>query len=158
MIGPKCIHCKKQRYHHNGRTLACPIGKRHRILGFTQYSKEHRFEAKEKSTGGSSESRKDRKVRREVKSGPCAACGTMGTDWNPVDPAHIRTFKVSQSDHPANMIPLCRSCHHTQHVDGWSTFLENNPSVMKLLESMGWEIVWHPMDMDKLLFTHPEVK
>jgi hypothetical protein len=156
MIGPKCIHCKKNLVHHS-KSKACPVGKKHRLLGFIRYSQETRFEAKEPKARGSAESRKDREVRREVKSNPCCACGTRGTDWNPVDPAHIRTFKVTQSDHPANMIPLCRDCHRTQHSDGWAVFLANNQNVAQRLMDLGWDFTDHPFEPGKLILTHPEV-
>ena len=156
MIGPRCIHCKYQRHWHRINDMACPEGKK-RGGGFLSFSETNRFQPREKSRGGASEGRKDRTQRRLTKSQPCCACGTKGTDWNPVDPAHIRTFKVTQSDHPANMIPLCRECHRTQHNDGWDLFLNNNPSAMTLLIQMGWEIDCHPFQPGKLIMNHPEV-
>lgn len=157
MIGPRCIHCKKQRDHHRASNMACPVGKRNRELGFTQFHAENRFEAKEPARGGASEKRKDRATRRATKAEPCCACGTRGTDWNPVDPAHIRTFKVTQSDHPAGMIPLCRQCHRTQHQDGWGIFLRQNPDVVDRLESMGWRIHEDPFHVGRVILSHPEV-
>lgn len=157
MIGPKCVLCKKQRHLHNAARLACPIGKRHRVYGFTRFHPENRFEAKEPKPKPGSEARKDRKVRREVKSHPCCACGTRGTDWNPVDPAHIRTFKVTQSDHPANLIPLCRDCHRTQHSEGWAEFIRARPSVGYLLETMGWVFHLDPFNEQRVILVHPEI-
>lgn len=157
MIGPKCQLCKRQRHHHEEKTLSCPIGKKSRVYGFSGFHVENRFKGKEKSAGGASEKRKDRKVRREVKSNPCCACGTKGTDWNPVDPAHIKTFKVSQSDHPANMIPLCRNCHREQHSFGWFLFLANYPHVSFRLSDMGWRMDYDPFADGRIIFTHAEI-
>lgn len=106
----------------------------------------------------SSRKRKNVKLRRALKQLPCVACGTLGTDWNPVDPAHIRTFKVTQSDHPANVVSLCRDCHKTQHKEGWEAFLANNPVVWDLLLSVGWDITQHPFQAGKLIMAHPEIE
>lgn len=157
MIGPKCNNCGRQRRHHKPGNLACPTGKKYRNIGFASFSEKARFEAKEKSTGGASESRKDRKVRRTVKSNPCAACGTKGTDWNPVDPAHIRTFNVTQSDHPSAMIPLCRNCHRMQGAEGWGYFIGCFPHIADLLDSMGWIITPDPFSRTRVVLFHPEV-
>jgi len=100
---------------------------------------------------------KDKRLRRALKQELCCACGTAGTDFNPVDPAHVRTFKVTQSDHPANIIPLCRHCHRLQHSEGWDSFLRSHPPVLQLLEHMGWEISLHPFQKGKLILSHPEV-
>jgi hypothetical protein len=105
-----------------------------------------------------SEKRKNVKLRRNLKRLPCVACGTMGTDWNPVDPAHIRTFKVTQSDHPANLISLCRECHREQHKDGWFTFLTSHPIVAQTLDRMGWEISEDPFQKGRVILTHREVR
>lgn len=105
----------------------------------------------------SSARRKNVKLRRSLKKLPCLACGIMGTDFNPVDPAHVKTFKVSQSDHPANIISLCRQCHMFQHK-GWKDFLNWAPHVGTLLCEMGWDISQHPFDKNKLILCHPEVK
>ena len=156
MIGAKCIHCKKQDHHHNTKTRACPVGKRVRILGFCEYHPTQKFEAKKPKTSRASEGRKDRETRREVKSNPCLACGTRGSDWNPVDPAHIRTFKVTQSDHPANLISLCRTCHKLQH-EGWSYFIASYPHVLDKMVEMGWTIWADPFMPDKFHFSHPEI-
>lgn len=160
MIGPKCIHCKKQLHYHAVKSNACPVGKRRRSLGFVSYQEFHTtqaFEAKEKSKGGAAESRKDREVRRAVNSNPCCACGTRGTDWNPVDPAHIRTFKVTQSDHPANMIPLCRECHRLQHSEGWAYMLSAFPGVYRTIHALGWSIALDPFQPGRFIFSHPEI-
>ena len=98
----------------------------------------------------SSESRKNRELRNELKTKPCVVCGRL-----PSDPCHIKTFKVSQSDHPLNMISLCRM-HHIEQHKSWADFLRKYPHVQKLLESMGWEVI------DKVdggvYLVHPEIK
>ena len=105
-----------------------------------------------------SEKRKNTILRKSMKALSCCACGSRGTDWNPVDPCHVRTFKVTQSDDPANIIPMCRSCHTTQHRDGWDLFLKNNHHVGLLLEEKGWEFSTHPFQPGKLIMTHKDIK
>jgi len=99
-----------------------------------------------------SRKRKNVKLRRELKSLPCVICGST-----PSDPCHVRTFKVTQSDHPANIISMCRTHHQEQHRVGWTEFLDKYPKVTTLLQFMGWEIAWHPFHAGKLIMTHPEV-
>ncbi len=162
MIGPKCQLCRKQAYHHRAKDKACPIGR----VGTSTWNEKQFFTPRvPKSRAsrlspvakrGGSEKRKDRKVRRAVKANPCCACGTKGDDFNPVDPAHIRTFKVTQCDLAVNQISLCRQCHTFQHK-GWRDFLEAYPHVWDLLTSMGWHVARHPFDPSKIVFSHPEV-
>lgn len=156
MIGPKCVHCGKQRKHHSAHNLACPEGKRY-SLGYSHFSHKTKFEAKMKSTGGAAEKRKDRKVRRAVKSEPCCACGTMGTDWNPVDPAHIRTWKVTQSDDPRNLIPLCRTCHQLQHREGWFYMMDSYSGVERAIYERGWRADLDPFKPGRFILSHPEI-
>lgn len=153
MIGPKCQRCKRQRKDHFPGHLFCPVGRK----TIAEYDRDSVFQAKEPKPRGGSEKRKDRGVRRAVKSQPCCACGTKGTDWNPVDPAHVKTFKVSQSDHPANLIPLCRTCHSLQHAEGWGYFLSLYGHVGALLLQMGWSITPDPFGTVKVYLEHPEV-
>jgi len=157
VIGPKCIHCKKQLLHHN-KAKACPVGKRHRLIGFTQFSSTTKFEGKEPKHQRGSESRKDYNVRKETKAEPCCACGTRGTDWNPVDPAHLRTWNVTQSDHPSAMIPLCRECHKLQHREGWDYMISAFPGVAQAIDERDWTVTPHPFQKGKLILTHPEIK
>jgi hypothetical protein len=35
---PKCVSCGKPKNEHQSKTTACPIGSKHRVLGYTQYS------------------------------------------------------------------------------------------------------------------------
>lgn len=164
MIGRKCQNCGKQRHLHS--LARCPYGKRSngRYIQFLENQfftpkpppNNRRERIKKKAKRGGSEKRKDRVVRRAVKSNPCCACGTKGDDFNPVDTAHVRTFKVTQCDLAVNQISLCRQCHQFQHK-GWRDFLEAYPHVWDLLTSMGWHVVPHPFDSSKVLFSHPEV-
>jgi len=98
-----------------------------------------------------SEDRKNRQLRNELKTKPCVACGKV-----PSDAAHIRSFRISQSDHPANVTSLCRKCHQNQHHLGWARFLNLHPHVRKLLESMGWEIT-EKLDGVGVYLSHPDV-
>jgi hypothetical protein len=102
--------------------------------------------------------RKNTKLRKALKDEPCLACGQIpGDSFNPIDPAHVRTFKVTQSDHPSNILSLCRRCHRFQSK-GWKAFLNKYPKVRARLEEMGWCIDCHPFDQSKVILTHPEVK
>ena len=47
----KCIHCKKLRDYHHARTFACPIGKRHRTLGYLGFSDTQFFTVKDGKKG-----------------------------------------------------------------------------------------------------------
>ena len=106
----------------------------------------------------SSIKRKNTILRRARKVEPCLACGQVpGNAFNPIDPAHLRTFKVTQSDNPKNIISLCRRCHVDQGKS-WGDFLRKHPHVRAHLESIGWEIVNHPFENGKVILVHPEVK
>jgi hypothetical protein len=157
VIGPKCVHCKKQKHHHSSLNDACPVGKRSRDFGYWEFSDVQFFEAKEKSKGGAAEARKDRKVRRATKAEPCCACGTKGSDFNPVDPAHLRTWKVTQSDHPSNMIPLCRECHRLQHREGWLYMIMEFGGVSSAIVERGWNVSVDPFDKKRAILSHPEI-
>lgn len=101
---------------------------------------------------------KSRKNRLKVKSNPCCVCGyPPGNQLNPVDPCHVRSFKVTQSDHPNGMIPMCRIHHDRQHKVGWAHFFRLYPNVKVILMKMGWEISEHPFQKGKLIFAHPEI-
>jgi len=43
---PRCKHCGKLLADHNGKTRACPLGEKHRTIGYTQYSAKTVFEPK----------------------------------------------------------------------------------------------------------------
>ena len=104
-----------------------------------------------------SSKRKNTILRRSLKKLPCDACGVMGTDFNPIDPCHIRTWKVTQSDHPANVISMCRRCHQWQHNNGWNALFNLRPHIKTLLMEKGWQITKHPFQ-DSVILTHPEIK
>lgn len=101
--------------------------------------------------------RKNIKLRRSLKRLPCVACGTMGSDFNPIDPAHIRTFKVTQSDHPANITSLCRLCHNLQHREGWWGLMCAYPGVQEVLTQKGWDISENPFKRGSVILVHPEI-
>jgi hypothetical protein len=42
----RCKHCGNLKEDHNGKTKACPIGQKHRTVGFTQFSEKAVFEIK----------------------------------------------------------------------------------------------------------------
>lgn len=46
MVKVKCEFCKKSKDEHNAKTLACPIGQKHRVLGYTQYNKTNVYTPK----------------------------------------------------------------------------------------------------------------
>lgn len=152
-IGPRCALCKKQRQHHRASDKACPIGDVRRCT----WNEKQVFTPREPRKKEGSEKRKDRVTRRAVKADPCCACLRSGTDWNPVDPAHIRTFKVTQSDHPDNFIPLCRECHQLQHKEGWKTFIATRPNVGWKIQEQRWVFHLDPFNENRLILTHPEI-
>ncbi len=161
-IGPKCVKCKRQKHHHHPMTNGCPSGNVFIpfMIGsfFTPKPPRARSERiQPKAKRGGAESRKDRKVRQWTKSNPCCACLTKGSDFNPVDCAHIRTWKVTQSDHYANMVPLCRQCHRLQHDIGWGAFIADNANVRLYLEILGWTITKDPFSETRVVLSHPEV-
>jgi hypothetical protein len=43
---PKCKHCRKSAGEHNATTRACPLGRKLRTIGWSQWSALHRFEPK----------------------------------------------------------------------------------------------------------------
>lgn len=42
----RCIHCNKERIDHKGNTFNCPIGSKHRTVGYAQFHKERTFSPK----------------------------------------------------------------------------------------------------------------
>lgn len=42
----KCVHCGKPTTDHLAANLACPVGTKHRTIGYTQYHSHHHYEAK----------------------------------------------------------------------------------------------------------------
>jgi hypothetical protein len=154
-IGPKCQACGKQRKYHHYQTLHCPVGKRQRDVGYCNgYVVHHptnRFTPREKSRGGASEKRKDRKTRMAVKAEPCIVCGAKGCD-----PCHIKTFGASQSDHPDNLLPMCRKHHAEQHRLMWGRFIEKHPVVLIALIEKGWDVTRHPFDHSRVVLSHKE--
>lgn len=149
MIGPRCTHCKKQRSWHHERTNACPVGK----LSLEQFHESNTFQAREKSTGGASEKRKNRKVRREVKAEPCVACG-----GGHCDPCHIRGWKVSQCDDAFNLLPMCRLHHDEQHRTNWGYMAIAYAGVARALRERGWEFFKNPNTGELVLFNEKEVE
>lgn len=41
----KCRHCKKAQNNHSAADKSCPLGKKHKTLGYIQYSTKTKFEA-----------------------------------------------------------------------------------------------------------------
>lgn len=99
-----------------------------------------------------SRKRKNVKLRKALKEFPCMVCGSV-----PSDPCHIRTFKVSQSDHPENFLSMCRRHHAEQHARGWKFMIEKYERIANKIREQRWEITPHPFDHNKVILTHPEV-
>lgn len=38
IIDRRCIHCKKWKEYHRATDGGCPLGRKHRVLGYMQYS------------------------------------------------------------------------------------------------------------------------
>jgi hypothetical protein len=43
MHPPKCLHCRKVEADHSASSRSCPIGRRHRTLGYTQFGQTKFF-------------------------------------------------------------------------------------------------------------------
>ena len=43
---PKCALCKRERGDHQAKTLCCPLGQRHRTLGFTTFDPDQSYTEK----------------------------------------------------------------------------------------------------------------
>lgn len=43
---PKCKNCGKPRYNHRASDKACPVGRKHRSLGYTSYNHSSVYEPK----------------------------------------------------------------------------------------------------------------
>jgi len=48
----RCKHCNLWKDQHNSSNLACPIGSKHRTLGYTQYSETTKYESKQRKQRG----------------------------------------------------------------------------------------------------------
>ena len=72
----------------------------------------------------------------------CLACGTMGSDYNPLDPAHWLTkgSRPDLRDDPRNIMTLCRNCHMYEQEGNRINFAKKYPSVAKWLKDKGWEL------------------
>ncbi len=68
--------------------------------------------------------------------GQCDACGYSGI----VDRAHFRTRGSGAGWLDHEYCLLCRRCHVASGAQGWSKFIERNPSMEEVLEKKGWEI------------------
>lgn len=161
-IGPKCQLCGKSAKYHSAVYKLCPMGKRRRcpITLRIMYEDSHptnKFTPREPRKRGGSEKRKDRSVRRYVKLKPCAACGHPGSRINPIDPCHLRTWKVTQCDLEIAMIPLCRFHHQQSHLSGWGKFFDLYPHVLALVKSQGWDVTPDPFQHGRVILSHPEV-
>ena len=47
-LNVKCRYCGRRRDEHLAQTLHCPLGHKHRILGFTSYHRSQTYEPKKK--------------------------------------------------------------------------------------------------------------
>jgi hypothetical protein len=45
----RCLHCKKMHCEHNAKTRACPMGSKHRTLGYNQFHPTNVFKANARS-------------------------------------------------------------------------------------------------------------
>lgn len=76
---------------------------------------------------------------------------------NPIDPCHLRTWKVTQCDKEIAMIPMCRFHHAQSHVMGWGAFFDLFPKVYELVISQGWEVTPDPFQRGRVILSHKEV-
>lgn len=47
MAENKCVWCGRKKGEHRARTMNCPMGKKHRILGFTDFNPTEKFRQRE---------------------------------------------------------------------------------------------------------------
>lgn len=74
-----------------------------------------------------------------VKEQKCLGCGVFPTSGNPIEAAHVKlvvsgkTGRLLPRSHSGEAawgcVPLCRSCHLTQHEVGEDAFFEGNSPV-----------------------------
>lgn len=163
-IGPKCVKCRKQRGRHSHTELLCPTGSKYG----TPYHPTQTFQAKPspvrtskipaKKKRGGSEGRKDRATRRAVKAEPCW-CGQMpGDEYNPVDPAHLRSFKVSQCDAEFNLVSQCRRHHREQEAMGWLYMVTTYEKCKAVVSAKGWEFIVNESTWEWSMFNPAEVE
>jgi hypothetical protein len=68
--------------------------------------------------------------RRWLRKLPCAKCGHVGDDANPIVAAHVdhaggKGMATKVADR--HSLPLCNDCHTEQHRVGWMTFEKGLP-------------------------------
>lgn len=68
------------------------------------------------------------------KMGKCVACQIEGF----VDLHHLKTRKSGGTDHPSNLMELCRMCHSMLHQIGMTKFIGKFPYIKLLLDLKGW--------------------
>ena len=67
--------------------------------------------------------------KRWLRKLPCAACGHVRTNDNPIDAAHVDhagTKGAGTKTADRNCLPFCRRCH-TEQGRGWRTFEKRLP-------------------------------
>lgn len=85
---------------------------------------------------------KNKQLRESYYIMGCVICG-----YTPSDPSHVRSYASTLSDHPKNLVPLCRQHHSEQHQIGIMTFINKYDRYRAYLEKIGWEItdrLYHP--------------
>ncbi len=85
---------------------------------------------------------------KEIRADYCEACGKT-----PCDVAHIRSRGAGGGNQKWNLMPLCRSCHATQHNLGWKKFSDRHFRVFAYLMNSGWEFD----DMNKLIRSRRQI-
>ncbi len=68
----------------------------------------------------------------------CVATGELGVDLH-----HLISRGAFGSDHEANTLPLCRSCHQMVHQIGLVEFADKYPAVNYWLKNQGWKFSTH---------------
>lgn len=159
-IGAKCTLCGKQRKYHSSQSLRCPTGKRHRhhvsgVLWYSSFIPGSVFTPKLRPKGKQI-AKKAAKRKKPMPKGTkrnhtaaqkkhmaalrlegCCACGNMMN----TEVHHLRTRGSGGSNHPSNLIPLCRGCH-TGEPWAWhrsrKQFFGKFPHVIKRMFDMGW--------------------
>lgn len=83
---------------------------------------------------------------KHIRNLACAACGRFLCDA-----AHIRSKGAGGGDVLSNLIPLCRPHHIEQHAHGWVYMWSKYPSIKRVLQDKGWEVI-DEMGKEKLEF------
>lgn len=76
-----------------------------------------------------------------IKELPCVVCGN-----GPCENAHIKSGGVGRKAEYTDIIPLCTTCHRTQHQHGWKALSLDAPTLQHLAYLTQWRWATRPDD------------